>query len=103
MKCGGAVFSDGSPVTAEDVLSSLELARQTPRFSAGLTGVVAAEAPDDSTVDLPDESTPQTDLPTDDAGSSNMGIVVIGGIAILAVILLGVFLVNRHNKAVDEK
>ena len=46
----GLTFSGGSPVTAEDVLSSLELARQTPRFSAGLTGVVAAEAPDDSTV-----------------------------------------------------
>ena len=46
----GLTFSDGSPLTSADVLASLELARQTPRYSAALTGVVGAEAPDSNTL-----------------------------------------------------
>lgn len=45
-----ALFSDGTPLTAEDVLYSLELARASPRFSAGLAGVEKAEAADSGTV-----------------------------------------------------
>ncbi|MEG0752572.1 MAG: ABC transporter substrate-binding protein [Angelakisella sp.] len=45
-----AVFSDGSTLTAEDVLYSLELARLTPRFASGLSGVEKAEALDSGTV-----------------------------------------------------
>lgn len=45
-----AVFSDGTPLTGEDVLFSLELARLSPRFAPALTGVATAEAIDSGTV-----------------------------------------------------
>ena len=41
----GVTFSDGSPLTADDVAASLELARgETSRFSGRLSGVVGVEA-----------------------------------------------------------
>lgn len=45
-----AVFSDGGALTSEDILYSLELARNSPRFAAGLKGIVTAEAQNQSTV-----------------------------------------------------
>lgn len=45
-----AVFSDGTQLTAEDVLYSLELARLSPRFAPALTGIASAEAVDSGTV-----------------------------------------------------
>ena len=47
---GNAVFSDGSVVTAADVAASLELARNTLRFSPGLQGIQSVEIPTDATV-----------------------------------------------------
>ncbi|MEG2088050.1 MAG: ABC transporter substrate-binding protein [Angelakisella sp.] len=45
-----AVCSDGSPLTADDLLYSLELARKSPRFAPGLAGVTQAVAQNDTTV-----------------------------------------------------
>ena len=45
-----AVFSDGAPVTAEDVVYSVGLARQSPRFAAQLSAVLDVLAPDSYTV-----------------------------------------------------
>lgn len=45
-----AFFSDGTQLTAEDVLYSLELARASPRFAPGLVGIATAEAVDSGTV-----------------------------------------------------
>jgi peptide/nickel transport system substrate-binding protein len=45
-----ARFSDGSPVTAGDVIYSMETARQSTRFSAQLSGVLETSSPDNYTV-----------------------------------------------------
>ena len=42
----GAVFSDGSPVTAADVQSSLERARQSVRYGSRLSGIASLSAGD---------------------------------------------------------
>ena len=43
-------FTDGSPVTAQDVAYSALTARETPRFAPGLAGVLEVSAPDQYTV-----------------------------------------------------
>lgn len=43
-------FSDGSPVTSQDVLYSAGVAREAPRFSSNLSGVEQIYAPDNYTV-----------------------------------------------------
>ncbi len=45
-----ARFSDGSPVTAGDVVYSMEMARQSTRFAAQLSGVLETSSPDNYTV-----------------------------------------------------
>lgn len=47
---GDHTFSDGSPVTAQDVVSSLELARGEGLYAGRLSGIRRAAAEDDSTV-----------------------------------------------------
>lgn len=45
-----AVFSDGAPLTPQDVLYSLGLAQNAPRFSGGLTGIATATVGSATTV-----------------------------------------------------
>lgn len=43
-------FTDGSPVTSQDVLYSAAAARETPRFASSLTGVLEITTPDNYTI-----------------------------------------------------
>lgn len=61
---GDAIFSDGSTLTAQDVLYSLTLAQASPHFAGGLMGVASAEALGDSTLTItlsaPDQYFPRS-------------------------------------------
>lgn len=45
-----ARFTDGSPVTSQDVLYSTTAAREAPRFAPGLSGVLEITTPDNYTI-----------------------------------------------------
>ncbi len=48
----GACFSDGTSLTAEQVASSLQAARSSPRYAARLSGIAGVQAVDESTVTI---------------------------------------------------
>ncbi len=48
----GACFSDGTALTAEQVVSSLQAAKSSPRYAARLSGIDGVQAMDESTVTI---------------------------------------------------
>lgn len=71
----GVTFSDGSPLTAADVRTTLNRARSSERYSARLTGIIAVTAGDGTvtvTLSAPNSGLPALlDIPIVKAGSES--------------------------------
>lgn len=63
-----------------------------------------AEFDQDEELVIDDNETPKANLPeTAKSANGNMPLVIGGGFLLLLFIIVGLILVNRHNKMVDEK
>lgn len=63
-----------------------------------------AEFDQDEELVIDDNETPKANLPeTEKSANGNMPLVIGGGFLLLLLIIVGLILVNRHNKMVDEK
>lgn len=92
---GGAGGGGGTAVAGDDTVTVPDA--DTPLVQ----NPEDTQAGDEDTVDIEENEAPLAQN-LDEQSNKNMAIVIAGGAAILLVIAVGLILVRRHNKAVDE-